>query len=348
MAPRQFSEEREIWCGLKPERRDRHQSGERERRSANRIHQFAHLADRAAALLFFLADVHLNVDSWTSRLPLRLFSEWAEKRRTIERVDRVEQPHRLRRLVRLETPDPVHSNTRIPLSQGRPFGERLLDTTFAKVALTGRDQFLDLLNRATLADGNQLDARGIATGDPRGCRDALQDLLSAVCSAGHERAIESVMKRRQTSVPRQWLIADTRLGDRLWKAIRELPRGTGLLIILRDLSASKRERVIRRLAYLAAARGLMLIDEAEAAARVHDSRELRRALLRRVPLILLSPIYPTRSHPDWRPIPRMRAAAYARLADRRLIALGGMDRHRFRRVERLGFIGWAGVGAWLG
>jgi thiamine-phosphate pyrophosphorylase len=70
-------------------------------------------------------------------------------------------------------------------------------------------------------------------------------------------------------------------------------------------------------------------------------------LFARVPLILLSPIHSTRSHPDWRPIPRMRAAAYARLAGRRLIALGGMDERRFERIERLGFVGWAGIDAWL-
>lgn len=89
-----------------------------------------------------------------------------------------------------------------------------------------------------------------------------------------------------------------------------------------------------------------MIDEAGGAAvRVHNIRELRRALLARTPLILLSPIYPTRSHPDWAALQRMRAAALARLGGRRLIALGGMDERNFRRVERLGFQGWAGISA---
>jgi thiamine-phosphate pyrophosphorylase len=30
-----------------------------------------------------------------------------------------------------------------------------------------------------------------------------------------------------------------------------------------------------------------------------------------------------------------------------VIALGGMDEHRFRRVQKLGFAGWAGIDAWL-
>jgi thiamine-phosphate pyrophosphorylase len=155
------------------------------------------------------------------------------------------------------------------------------------------------------------------------------------------------MKRRQTSIPRQWLIADARLGDELWKALRRLPRDSGVLILFHELPSSKRERMIRRLRYAAASRGLLLIDGVKEAARVHNLRELRRALLARTSLILLSPLHPTRSHLDWQPIPRMRAAAYARLARRRLIALGGMDERHLRRIERLGFIGWAGIDAWL-
>jgi thiamine-phosphate pyrophosphorylase len=96
----------------------------------------------------------------------------------------------------------------------------------------------------------------------------------------------------------------------------------------------------------AAARRLILAFESHGeAARVHDSAELRQALLAGTPLILLSPIHPTSSHPGWRPLPRMRAAAIARLGRRRLIALGGMDARRFRRIERLGFQGWAGISA---
>jgi thiamine-phosphate pyrophosphorylase len=62
-------------------------------------------------------------------------------------------------------------------------------------------------------------------------------------------------------------------------------------------------------------------------------------------MILLSPIYETRSHTDWKPLPRMQASALARLADRRLIALGGMNARRYARVAPLGFIGWAGISA---
>lgn len=151
------------------------------------------------------------------------------------------------------------------------------------------------------------------------------------------------MKRRQTSIPRQWLIADTPLSNELWGAARKLPSGSGVLVLGRDLPKGDRNKLLRRLRHLSRSKHLAVMDEANGtAARVHNIRELRRALLARMPLVLLSPIYPTRSHPDWHPLPRMRAGALARLSHRRLVALGGMDENRFRRVQRLGFVGWAG------
>jgi thiamine-phosphate pyrophosphorylase len=148
------------------------------------------------------------------------------------------------------------------------------------------------------------------------------------------------MRRRQT-ILRQWVIADGRMGDGLWTAIRRLPRGSGVLV-LRELSAEER----RKLRNWARLRALTVAFEASGdAVRVHDSRELRQALLARVQLILLSPLFPTRSHPAWRPLPRMRAAALARLAGRRLVALGGMNERKFARVKPLGFQAWAGIDA---
>ena len=52
---------------------------------------------------------------------------------------------------------------------------------------------------------------------------------------------------------------------------------------------------------------------------------------------------PMRSHPERKAMPRMRAAALARLARSRAIALGSMNRRRFRAIQKLGFVGWAGI-----
>jgi thiamine-phosphate pyrophosphorylase len=117
------------------------------------------------------------------------------------------------------------------------------------------------------------------------------------------------------------------------------------LLLFHELPVGERQRLLRRICRRAATKGLLVIDESRGAVRAHNLRELRRALLKRTPMILLSPLYSTQSHPSWRPIPRMRAAAYARLAGSKLVALGGMDERRFRRWSRLGFIGWAGISA---
>lgn len=148
------------------------------------------------------------------------------------------------------------------------------------------------------------------------------------------------MTRRQTA-PQQWLILDRSPGERQWARLRRLPRGTGILLLVRP-GATER----RRLRSLANLRELSIAVEGPRAMRVHNVRELRQALLRRMPLILLSPIYPTRSHLDWQPLPRMRAASLARLAGRQLVALGGMDRQRYAKIAPLGFTGWAGISAW--
>ena len=147
------------------------------------------------------------------------------------------------------------------------------------------------------------------------------------------------MRRRQTA-PEQWFVADAP-GREFWASIRKLPRGSGVLVVA-PMSSSER----RRLRHLSRLRSLaVVIEQPRAAARVHNIRELRQALLSRTELILLSPVFPTASHPDWLPLPRMRAAALARLADRRLLALGGMNAKRYAALRPLGFTGWAGISA---
>lgn len=148
------------------------------------------------------------------------------------------------------------------------------------------------------------------------------------------------MRTRQ-SLPREWLIIAEQPSRELWRSVRRLHSGTGILV-LTELSASER----RHLRHIARSRRLTLVDEGSGdAARVHAIGDLRAALLRRTPLILLSPIYPTHTHPEWRPLRRMRAAALARLGRRNLFALGGMNARRFMRVRPLGFQGWAGISA---
>jgi thiamine-phosphate pyrophosphorylase len=145
--------------------------------------------------------------------------------------------------------------------------------------------------------------------------------------------------RPSQTIPQQWLIVATQ-ADSI-AAARRLPMHSGILL-LAPLPASQ----MRQLRHLARARGLLVVrEEPRTAARVHDLRELKRAMLRRNPIIMLSPLFPTQSHPDWESLPRMRAAALARLGRRKLLALGGMDARKFARIRALGFQGWAGISA---
>ena len=147
------------------------------------------------------------------------------------------------------------------------------------------------------------------------------------------------MPRHQT-IPRQWLIVTSEQPE-LAASIHALPRGSGMLLFLAPSAQAS-----RRLRQLARQKELTVVAETpRSAARVHNVRELRRALLNRAPLVLLSPLYETSSHPGWKPMPRMRAAALARLGGRRLVALGGMNARRFAHIKSLGFQSWAGISA---
>jgi thiamine-phosphate pyrophosphorylase len=144
------------------------------------------------------------------------------------------------------------------------------------------------------------------------------------------------------------LILDARLGADWKRMVRKLPHGSGVLVLCHELSARERRKLMSALQRITKPRCLRIVDgDRRSAARVHNARELRGARKARAPLILLSPMFATRSHPEWKPLPRMRAAALARLAGRRVIALGGMTRPRFRAIQKLGFIGWAGIDGWI-
>lgn len=151
------------------------------------------------------------------------------------------------------------------------------------------------------------------------------------------------MPRRQH--PR-WLFTDERLGDPV-AAARRLGRGAGIVVRHHHLAPGERRELVKRLRMVALRRGLALVDEADGAvARVHDARELRRALGRGAAPLFISALFPTRSHPGRAPLPRMRAATLARLAKGRALALGGMDEKRYRAVARLGFCGWGAIDGW--
>ena len=79
---------------------------------------------------------------------------------------------------------------------------------------------------------------------------------------------------------------------------------------------------------------------------VHDAREAVRARRAGADVLFVSPLFPTRSHPGARAKGPVRARLAAGRGPGVLIALGGMDERRFRRVRPLGFAGYAAIDAW--
>ena len=179
------------------------------------------------------------------------------------------------------------------------------------------------------------------------------------------------MAANQSPWPREWLMTDERIGERLWEAVDRLPPGAGVVFRHHETSAHERVMLARRTADLCRERGLTLsvardvaLTELLGARLVHNpasdpgalpfSRsahsldEARAGCNSGASLIFLSPLFPTRSHPGEEPLLRGEARAIVACCPVPVIALGGMNLTRFEEVRDDGFYGWAGIDAWLG
>jgi hypothetical protein len=122
--------------------------------------------------LRFLADIDLDearhpVAGLVHRLPER-----GDEARAVERVDAIEQRHRVRRLVRLQAADEVQLGVRPALAQRGPLAGRFLHAVLAEYALTGLEQRRDRLARVRLADRDQRDLLHLAPRDLASAGDA--------------------------------------------------------------------------------------------------------------------------------------------------------------------------------
>lgn len=178
------------------------------------------------------------------------------------------------------------------------------------------------------------------------------------------------MTRRQTALPRRWLMTDERAGDRLWAAIARLPDGDSGIVLRHYASAGEeREALAGKVADACRANGITLaIGRDVRLARavgadlahnpvgdcplpfslsVHDLEEAERACRSGASLVFISPVHATRSHPDRPPLGVERAAQLARAAAVPAIALGGMNEAAFKALPEDAFHGWAGIDAWI-
>ena len=178
------------------------------------------------------------------------------------------------------------------------------------------------------------------------------------------------MRQSQKPWPRQWLMTDERMGDRLWEAIDRLPYDSGGIVFRHyGVEPEKREIIAQRVADLCRKRGHVLgvardLDYAHwlGARLVHNPREptgdlpfsravhsiaeAEAARAEGAALVFVSPVRETRSHPGQLPLGRTKAARIAKAAGVPAIALGGMDYYAWIGM-RDAFHGWAGIDAWL-
>lgn len=167
--------------------------------------------------------------------------------------------------------------------------------------------------------------------------------------------------------PGAWLFTDERLGQQLDRAIDAAAvAGAGILVRHHASSPAQRRLVIDRVrasgAMLAVSRdvelaklaGALLVHNPEGdpgplpfSLSVHDEAQAREAARRQPTLVFISPVYPTRSHPDAPALGEREAQRLAQIAGVPAYALGGMDECRAQSLRLVGFSGWAGIDAWI-
>ena len=167
-------------------------------------------------------------------------------------------------------------------------------------------------------------------------------------------------------LPDTWLVTDKRNDEWLEAAMKSLPRGSGLIFRHYHLDGTARRSRFRHLARMARRLGhvIVLSGEMRQARRwgadgaygapgtlakgargmrlvtAHSLREIAQAHRARADAILLSPVFPTRSHPKARSLGPLRFRLLAAYANVPVIALGGMTR---RRSLAIGWKKWATI-----
>lgn len=158
------------------------------------------------------------------------------------------------------------------------------------------------------------------------------------------------------------LLSDARNDAGLEEAIARLGAGDALVFRHYHLAGKARRKRFDRLGRLARLRGVAVIgarvprgwrvdgtygsasevsgQEGVRLATAHSLQEIGAAVRARADAVLLSPVFPTRSHPGGRVLGPVRFLLLARLSPLPVIALGGMTRSR---ASRLPVHGWAAI-----
>lgn len=198
--------------------------------------------------------------------------------------------------------------------------------------------------------------------------------MSATNLAGWSRKLKprSHRSRRPVLPPLLLLTDEVRLPDPA-AAIARLPRGAG--VIFRHYGAADRRALACRLAALCKRRGLFFLVAGDAVlarqagadglhlperalyrrppprnpcwivtAAAHSLPAIRRARAMEVDAVLVSPIFPTASHPGAAVLGPRRLAGWTRMAGIPVYALGGVNAGTIRRLKGIGLAGIAAIG----
>jgi thiamine-phosphate pyrophosphorylase len=161
-------------------------------------------------------------------------------------------------------------------------------------------------------------------------------------------------------------MTDERVGTDVFAMLETLPAGAGIIFRHYATPPAERRSLFAAIAAIARRRRLVVIragktrmpgeDGVHGAGRLHGSgirtwpaHTRSEALAGRragADVLLVSPVFATRSHPGKKPLGPLRAAAIMQGLDVPAVALGGMQARRYRRLAKLGFYGWAAIDAW--
>jgi len=174
------------------------------------------------------------------------------------------------------------------------------------------------------------------------------------------------MRQGQGKIPSIWLMTDERVAEAdLLRAVARLPRGSAVVVRHYSLPNAERRHLLRRIQRAVRRRQVLVLLAGDAdlarhwgadgyhgrsmaksglhSAPVHNHRELVRAERAGADVLLISPLFATRSHPDVRPLGACRFAALARQTRVPVIALGGVKPRHAGLVRRLGASGYAAI-----
>lgn len=191
-------------------------------------------------------------------------------------------------------------------------------------------------------------------------------------------------RRAPVRLPPLILLTDERRLADPTAAVARLPRGSAVILRHHALPKAERVTLARALRAITRQRGILLLIAADGesgvelahavgtdgihlsewllcrgpwralrarkpgwlvTAAVHSPRALRAAATRGIDAALLSPVFPTASHPGARTLGPLRFAAWARASRIPVYALGGIDGRSAARLRPSPACGLAGIGA---